>query len=88
MRKKVTDFQLLKYHNYFLTGTEIEMIGKAFADEVFMVFANDHPNVEILLINANDDVKQMIKRVSTDLLAGQEKLIKYLFLNETLSKSG
>ncbi|MFZ1037858.1 MAG: DUF4325 domain-containing protein [Smithella sp.] len=64
------------------------MIGKAFADEVFMVFANDHPNVEILLINANDDVKQMIKRVSTDLLAGQEKLIKYLFLNETLSKSG
>jgi hypothetical protein len=46
------------------------MIGQAFADEVFRVFANDHPNIEILSINANDDVKQMIKRVSTDVSQG------------------
>ena len=59
-----------KKNNISVNCTEVEMIGQAFADEVFRVFANDHLNVEILLINANDDMKQMIKRVSTDLSQG------------------
>ena len=45
---------------------EVETIGQAFADEVFRVFVNEHPHIKILPINANDDVKQMIKRVTSD----------------------
>ena len=40
----------------------VEMIGQAFADEVFRVFANHHPGIEILEINSNTEVKKMISR--------------------------
>jgi len=45
--------------------TEVESIGQAFADEVFRVFSNLHPNTNIIPINANDTVMQMIKRAKT-----------------------
>jgi hypothetical protein len=41
---------------------EVESIGQAFADEVFRVFAKQHPHIEIIPINANDPVMQMIQR--------------------------
>lgn len=40
----------------------VETIGQAFADEVFRVFANEHPDIRIIDVNANDEVKKMIKR--------------------------
>jgi len=43
--------------------SEVESIGQAFADEVFRVFVNQHPNIEIIPINTNDIVMQMINRV-------------------------
>ncbi|MCM1128521.1 MAG: DUF4325 domain-containing protein [Alistipes senegalensis] len=43
---------------------KIDEIGQAFADEVFRVFRNAHPDVQLLEINASDDVKKMIRRVS------------------------
>ena len=45
--------------------TEVESIGQAFADEVFRVFSNLHPDTNIIPINANDTVMQMIKRAQT-----------------------
>lgn len=45
---------------------DVEFIGQAFADEVFRVFARQHPNMEILPINANDAVMQMIRRVQSN----------------------
>ncbi len=42
---------------------DVESIGQAFADEVFRVFAKQHPHIEIIPINANEAVKQMIDRV-------------------------
>jgi anti-sigma regulatory factor (Ser/Thr protein kinase)/biotin operon repressor len=39
---------------------EVEIIGQAFADEVFRVFANQHPQIELMPINANDIVMQII----------------------------
>jgi anti-sigma regulatory factor (Ser/Thr protein kinase) len=42
--------------------SEVEIIGQAFADEVFRVFAVGHPNIEIIPINANDDVTRIIQR--------------------------
>jgi hypothetical protein len=35
---------------------------QAFADEIFRVFANAHPKVELVAINANAQVTQMIRR--------------------------
>jgi len=45
--------------------TEVESIGQAFADEVFRVFSNLHPDTNIIPINANDTVMQMITRAKT-----------------------
>lgn len=37
-------------------------IGQAFADEVFRVFANAHPRVELVPMHAVPQVQQMIRR--------------------------
>lgn len=40
----------------------IDTIGQAFADEIFRVFANQHPEIDLLSIKANSEVKRMIER--------------------------
>jgi len=40
----------------------VETIGQAFADEIFRVFAQAHPDIELSPINANPDVQAMISR--------------------------
>ena len=40
----------------------IDAIGPAFADEIFRVFALQHPDVELIAINTNADVERMIAR--------------------------
>jgi hypothetical protein len=40
----------------------IQTIGQAFADEVFRVFAQEHPDIMMTEINANPDVHRMIDR--------------------------
>ncbi len=45
--------------------TQVESVGQAFADEVFRVFANQHPHIEIIPFNANSTVMQMIQRASS-----------------------
>jgi len=41
----------------------IQMIGQAFADEVFLVFQNEHPAVRFSWVGAAPEVEQTIKRV-------------------------
>jgi len=41
----------------------IDTIGQAFADEVFRVFGNNHPDIELFALNANEDVQMMIDHV-------------------------
>lgn len=41
---------------------DVPEIGQAFADEIFRVFANRHPNIELLSIHASDSVKKMVSR--------------------------
>ena len=43
----------------------IDVIGPAFADEIFMVFALRHPDVELIAIYANADVERMIARAKS-----------------------
>jgi anti-sigma regulatory factor (Ser/Thr protein kinase) len=40
----------------------VDSIGQAFADEIFRVFVSQHPDIELLAINTNAEVKEMIGR--------------------------
>lgn len=41
---------------------DVPTLGQAFADEVFRVFANEHPGVALVPMNTNPEVRQMIQR--------------------------
>ena len=43
----------------------IEMIGQAFADEIFRVWAKSHEGVTCLVIDANPDVRKMIAAIGS-----------------------
>lgn len=47
----------------------VETIGQAFADEIFRVFANAHPHVEVIPVHANGEVQQMIHSVRSLLIS-------------------
>jgi anti-sigma regulatory factor (Ser/Thr protein kinase) len=51
-----------KFRHVVLDFERIGSIGQAFADEIFRVFANAHPEVELIATNAAPDVQQMIRR--------------------------
>ena len=52
--------ELFKIVVFDFTG--IETIGQAFSDEIFRVFAQRHPEIELIPIHANSQVKRMIER--------------------------
>ena len=52
-----------KFRTVVLDFNGVELIGQAFADEVFRVFALAHPEVELIPLNANKEVGQMIAHV-------------------------
>jgi anti-sigma regulatory factor (Ser/Thr protein kinase) len=43
----------------------VTQIGQAFADQIFRVFTNKHPDVHLKMINTSVDVENMIKRVQS-----------------------
>lgn len=51
-----------RFRTVLFDFSEVESIGQAFADEVFRVFVNQHPNIELMPINANQEVTDMIRR--------------------------
>ena len=53
-----------KFRTVVLDFKGVVLIGQAFADEVFRVFALAHPEVELIQMNANKDVRQMIAHVT------------------------
>ena len=56
----------------------VASIGQAFADEIFRVFANAHPEVELVAIHATPEVQQMMRRaeVLRDEQGGQLPLLE------------
>ena len=40
----------------------VDSIGQAFADEIFRVFPNAHPQIQVMEVNTNTEVKNMILR--------------------------
>ena len=47
----------------------IKTIGQAFADEIFRVFARKNPDIDIVVINTNDQIRKMISRAQNKLLS-------------------
>ncbi|MFA5308169.1 MAG: DUF4325 domain-containing protein [Dehalococcoidales bacterium] len=58
--------RLEPFKEVFLDFHGVAYIGQAFADEIFRVFKNEHPNIEIVWARASKEVENMIKRVMTD----------------------
>lgn len=58
--------RLDRFSTVLLNFENVEHVGQAFADEVFRVFANAHPQIEIVPIRANSQVMAMIKRASAN----------------------
>jgi len=48
----------------------VPTVGQAFTDEIFRVFANTHPTIKIVPINANSEVKRMIESAKLERPAG------------------
>ena len=44
--------------------TEVKAIGPAFADEIFRVFASQHPEIELVPLRANSETERMIARAT------------------------
>jgi len=51
-----------RFKKVILDFKAVESIGQAFADEVFRVFPQEHPNVVLVPMNANRSVQQIITR--------------------------
>jgi anti-sigma regulatory factor (Ser/Thr protein kinase) len=67
-----------RFRTVVLDFADVSVIGQAFSDEIFRVFANAHPEVELIAIHAVADVQQMIRRaeVLRDEQRGQLPLLK------------
>jgi len=50
-----------------LDFSKVDSIGQAFADEVFRVFVQEHPDLMLIPSNANEQVKNMIKHVTANM---------------------
>jgi len=53
-----------RFQEVLLDFSGVDMIGQAFADQIFRVFRNEHPDINLVRIHTNDDVEKMIHRVS------------------------
>jgi len=54
--------QVEKFVNVIFDFEGVRLIGQGFADEIFRVFHNAHPEVNLSYVNYNDEVLFMIKR--------------------------
>ncbi len=51
-----------RFKTVILDFAGVQTVGRAFADEIFRVFANRHPNIQIIPVNDGPEVKSMIVR--------------------------
>ena len=57
--------RLPRFKEVILDFTGLRTIGPAFADEIFRVFRNAHPDVHLIPINMTVDVERMVDRART-----------------------
>lgn len=61
------------FRTVILDFSEVEEIGQGFADEVFRVFQQAHPNTFLAPVKMNDAVKSMVSRATASLPKPSEK---------------
>lgn len=64
---------LARFHQFqevLLDYQGVESIGQAFADEIYRIYVRNNPDVEIVSINTNDQIKKMIKRAQEQSISG------------------
>lgn len=59
-KRLLSRIELFKIVIFDFSG--VETIGQAFADEIFRVFARQHPEIELLTIKTNSEVRRMLER--------------------------
>lgn len=62
-RRVLARIEVFKTVLFDFTG--VPTIGQAFADEIFRVFATQHPEIDIYAIHTNSEVKRMIARAKS-----------------------
>lgn len=50
------------FENVIIDFDDVPTIGQAFADEIFRVYARNHPGITLVPINMTPDVEKMVKR--------------------------
>jgi anti-sigma regulatory factor (Ser/Thr protein kinase) len=63
-KRLLARFEVFK--EIMLDFTKVESIGQAFADEVFRVFADEHPDIKLVPIRASEQIENMIKHVTAN----------------------
>lgn len=54
--------RLEKFQTVEIDFKDVEAVGQAFADEVFRVWQSAHPNIKVIIKNADENIMLMIKR--------------------------
>jgi anti-sigma regulatory factor (Ser/Thr protein kinase) len=55
-----------RFSEVLLDFANVRSIGQAFADEIFRIYAQANPSVQLIAINANEQVTQMIRRAQSN----------------------
>lgn len=58
---------LTRYKKIILNFAGVDVIGQAFADEIFRVFNIEHPEIQLEAINMSDSVKLMVEHARNDI---------------------
>jgi anti-sigma regulatory factor (Ser/Thr protein kinase) len=61
--------RLDRFKEVLLDFTGVQAIGPAFADEIFRVFSNAHPEVKLVPVNVSEEVAGMIQRAKAGAIA-------------------
>ncbi len=70
-KRILTRVELFK--KILLDFENVPSIGQGFADEMFRVFPNEHPSLELMPINLNPDVRRMIVRAKAGAIREEEQ---------------
>ena len=57
--------RLEKFKTVILDFDNVENIGRAFADEIFRVYVNNHPNIKVLTQNDNKAIRQLVSEIQS-----------------------
>jgi len=55
-----------RFNEVYLDFRGVEAIGHSFADEIFRVYRNEHPGIDLFCFNTNPSIDQMINRVRSE----------------------